>query len=80
MKRSAFMEKLIDDLAKEMYGVTRTEALGRGVCVRCASRMNLDGEDPSILPLSERERAEYENSALCPSCFRAITLPEEEQE
>ena len=56
------LKRFLDDLAEEMFGLTRTEAHREGLCVNCKqpiSSMKMEGLD----------MAEWKISALCPKCF-----------
>ena len=55
---------MLDELAKKGFGITRTEAHHKCICIMCRK--------PPKLP-TPSDRAEYHASALCPECFRTIT-------
>lgn len=54
------MSDPLDRLAREIYGMTRAEALEKRVCLRC-------GESPTFT--TQAGRREYEISAVCEPCF-----------
>jgi hypothetical protein len=62
-----------DDLAKATFGMSRTAALERGICISCrqpiAGRLH-----------TEAGRREYMISAVCEPCFDAMFPAEEEDE
>jgi len=53
-----------NNVAKALFGMTRSEALEISICVRCK-------ED--VFDLGGPDESEYRSSALCPSCFETIT-------
>lgn len=58
-------QKAADELARTLYGMSRTDALLHGLCVRCKQQ---------ALPAcySEAGRNEYRLSGLCEPCFDEI--------
>lgn len=63
----------VDNLEKSAYGLTRTEAIVRGVCINCKipaqSGVNIH---------SPAGAAEYRISGMCEDCFDALFTEEEE--
>jgi hypothetical protein len=57
---------LLDGVTLSRFGLTRTEALRLGCCVRCRRDV-----DPSSLV--DIDRMEWHLSALCPACYASIT-------
>ena len=49
-------------LAKSLFGMTPAEATKKGVCIACQKKV-AKGR------LAEKDRREYEISALCPECW-----------
>lgn len=59
------MKQFKDALAKDIYGITLTEAHEKGVCVCCKKSMY------DMEPLSDIDFREWKISGLCPECFPA---------
>lgn len=59
---SSSLEDVKDNVAKNIYGMTRGEAWSRGVCIRCKQpwRDNC---------YSEAGRQEYRLNAMCEVCY-----------
>lgn len=57
-----------DEVARRIFGITRDEAVARGICIKCKSRAHLP---------NEIDQREFRLSAFCPECFRDL-FPEEE--
>lgn len=54
-----------DDVAKKLFGMTKTEAIEKGVCLHCG--------DPALKNCySEAGAKEYTISGLCEYCFDAM--------
>ena len=51
-----------NELARRLYGISRTEALDAGICVECKMPVN-------SRCYSDAGRREYKISALCEVCF-----------
>jgi len=49
------LDLMYDAVARMKYGMTVTEAKGKGICIKCK-------QEVSLLD------SEYENFALCPDC------------
>lgn len=61
-----------DAIAELTFGISRTDALRKEICIDCKKPIaELLGDRPT-----EQDRAEYEQSALCPRCFTAIEKSE----
>lgn len=56
------LEEFKDNLAKDLYGMTKSEAHFKGICIRC-------GEPALPKCYTEAGRREYQISGLCESCF-----------
>lgn len=61
------LNEIIDKMAQEIHGMTKTEALAKKVCLECKQAIT----DASFY--SPRGRREYEISAYCEPCFDKIT-------
>lgn len=71
------LDNFKDDLAKSVFGMTRTEALQKGLCVQC--------KEPALPKCySDLGRKEYGISGMCEICFDAlfqqVAEPAEEKE
>ena len=53
------MDKFKDDMAKEFFGITRSEAIAKGICVSCKK---------TACNTSVVGQKEYRISGLCESC------------
>ncbi len=51
-----------DKMAMDLFGMTKAEAHAKGVCIDC-KKIIVDSM------LTERDKAEYRISGLCPDCF-----------
>lgn len=68
--------KLSNTLARQIYGMTQTEAWDKGVCIKCHQR-------PPQLPRDATYKQvvadrEYRISALCSKCFDDICPDEDD--
>ena len=62
MKRPKAMQAFNDRLAKELYGMTLSEAIRTGICLKC--------KQPALPKCySQAEMKEYTFSGLCKECF-----------
>ncbi len=57
-----------DNMSMELYGMTKEEAIEKGICISCK-------KPPTYV--SEAGRKEYPISGLCEPCFDDITRPME---
>ena len=55
---------LLDNLAKEIYGITKEEALSQNICLQCK-------KTPTFITVAGEK--EYPISGLCEPCFDGIT-------
>jgi hypothetical protein len=55
-----FMVPLKDQLAKEAFGITFTEAHSKGICIRCRKVPDFP---------TEADKKEYDTTALCHECW-----------
>ena len=63
-----------DSLAVKLFGRTAAEARHDGICIRCGLAF-----DPTRYTVEDQR--EYRITALCPSCWDAVTVdPDEEAE
>jgi len=62
------LQEFRNDLAASIYGMTKTEALDKGVCISCR-------KPPTFS--TEAGRREYPISGLCEPCFDAMFEEEE---
>lgn len=62
---SSPLQQFQDGVARELYGLTKEEALAKGICIDCKEL---------ALPkcYSEAGRREYQISGLCEQCFDAV--------
>ena len=59
------LQKIQNEMAKEIYGKTKSEALESGLCISCS--------EPAIPKCySEAGREEFKISGLCEICFDEI--------
>ena len=63
------MNDFIDDIGQAAFGMTRTEALAKGVCIRCHKPVAPNGEYDNELIYSNAGVKEYGISAMCEKCF-----------
>lgn len=63
--KSTNLEEFKDFMSKSLYGMSRTEALEKGICVSCK-------EAPGHLTVEDE--AEYKISALCSKCYEVAVL------
>jgi hypothetical protein len=60
---------IMDKFSLELYGITRTQALQEGICVRC--------KKPALKNCqTEAGRKEFQISGLCELCFDKLTSEE----
>ena len=57
---------LADQLGKQIYGMTKDDAIEKGVCIQCKEKAK-----PRIY--SQAGEDEYFISGLCEQCFDSIT-------
>jgi hypothetical protein len=63
---------IIDKFSFELFGITRTQALQEGICVRC--------KKPALKNCqTEAGKKEFKISGLCELCFDEITSEEGEE-
>ncbi len=62
------LKELLDALAIESFGMTKAEALEKGICIKCK-------KPPTFS--TDLGRDEYPRSGLCEPCFDAVTALEE---
>lgn len=60
-----------NDMAKSLYGMTKDEAVSKGICIQCKNPV--EGRIHS-----EMGKREYNISGLCEICFDAITSVDED--
>lgn len=60
--KSKIMQKLRDQMARDLYGMTVKEATACSICIDCQ-------DDIDIHSLSDVDWREYCISGLCPECF-----------
>ena len=60
------LKEFQDSLAKECYGMTKEEALNKGICIQCR-------EQAVPKCYSDAGRREYRISGLCEECFDSVT-------
>jgi len=63
-------DDVIDAFTKRIFGISLSEALKAGVCVRCRRQMY-------AIPIYEavvksKDMVEYNRSGLCPQCIKEI--------
>lgn len=59
------IDALLDVIATELFGMSRSDALAKGLCVRC--QLPVAGRD-----WTGGDVAEWGRSALCPECLEAV--------
>ena len=60
------LSALKDDMANDLFGMTKAEAIKKGVCIDC--------KQPAMSGcFSDLDVEEYEISGLCSRCFDQIT-------
>lgn len=59
------LTKFKDAVSKEVFGISRSEALAKGICIDC-------GQPALPNCYSDAGRREYRISGLCEKCFDAI--------
>jgi len=69
--KSPLMQSFLNQMAKQMYGRTVTEAHEQLICVDC-------GETPDFDGCTHLDKNEYWISGLCPSCFEKICIYEDD--
>lgn len=65
MNRHPVLQKFVDNQADDLYGITVSEAISKGICIDCREK---------ALPkcYSDAGRREYKISGLCERCFDKI--------
>ncbi len=60
------LQEFKDNMAKDLYGMTVSEAISKGICIQCKQE---------ALPRchSEADKQEFKISGLCKICFDEIT-------
>lgn len=69
--KSKPITQFLDTHALRTFGISRTEALARHICIKCRRAI-----DP--LQLAPIDFREYNISALCPKCWDDITSTTED--
>ena len=59
------LDKLKETMSKELYGISRSDAIAKGVCISC-------GQPALSRCTSVAGRKEYRISGLCEVCFYAM--------
>lgn len=54
-----------DELSEKLYGMTIYTAIADSICIKCK-------RDREQIRMSKEETLEYQISALCPACFKAM--------
>lgn len=67
------LKEFQDNMARNLYGVTKSEAISKGICIACKLPAK-----PRIY--SDAGRREYQISGLCEVCFDEITKPRDEED
>jgi len=60
MAKSAAMKELLDEFGVRIFGISRTEALSKNICIMCKEPA---GQFRTVISAKE-----YNLSALCQSC------------
>jgi len=63
----------VDNLSKSVYGLTKTEAIAKEICITCKMSVK-----PGVNIHSPEGAAEYRISGMCEDCFDALFTEEEE--
>ena len=62
MERSKEMQRTIDKISKEIFGISNTETVNTGLCIQC--------KEPALPKCySEAGRKEFTISGMCEECF-----------
>ena len=75
LKPTKSLNKLKNELSKELYSITKDEAIARGICVDCKLPVFESVKFSSEVKgrfYSEAGRKEYYISGLCEYCWDAI--------
>jgi len=65
MKREPEMQKIVDDMTKDLYNISNTKAIEQGLCVNC--------KEPALAKCySPAGKKEFYISGLCELCFDRI--------
>lgn len=56
------VDKVLDALAEEAWGISRSDAWKKGICIACKKPID-------VTDFTDLDRQEYQQSALCPACF-----------
>ena len=59
------VNKLLDDIALKIWGMTKSEALSKGICVCCKKNIG-------DMHMREIDVSEWEKSGLCFECFDQV--------
>ena len=62
MERSPEIKKVLDNITKNCFGKTKTDAEAEGVCVFCHKPINMEDFKDDL------SRKEYEISGICQKC------------
>ena len=63
------LTKLVEELSKELHGMTQAEALAKGICLEC--------KEPALPKCySDAGRKEYRISGFCEKCFDGMFADE----
>ncbi|MBW1975229.1 MAG: hypothetical protein JRI45_06625 [Deltaproteobacteria bacterium] len=67
---SSLNEKFFDFFTKQVFGTAFSDALKRGICMRCRREMYAIQNYEAIV--SSKDIAEYQKSGLCPDCIKEL--------
>ena len=63
------MEELIDEIERQAFGMSRTEAITEGVCIACHKPVfDVHGMYKDDMVYSEEGKAEYSMGGMCEQC------------
>lgn len=58
------LSELVDEIARKLFGITKTQAHQRRVCIRCKRSV-----DRFKTEMDELDKEEYKITGLCPDCY-----------
>ena len=73
MNRIPTMQQVLDDMAEALFGMSNTEAVATGTCLRCKRVFTSDDRAAWM----EIDRREFAVSATCPTCWIELFPPED---
>ena len=65
MERTTEVSEFMDNMSKQIFGITLTEAINKGICIQCK-------ENALDKTHTEAGIREYHISGMCEECFDAM--------